>query len=1166
MQTTLLSLAIAVIVALVAALVAPLFIDLTQYRTYFEAEARRLIGVEVHVTGTIDGRLLPTPRLLLNGVEIGGGADTVKARSLALELNLTPLLRGEWRASEMRLVGPQVKLALDGSGRVRWPSLAIRFDPEALSIEKLGIEDGRVELGDAASGGKVIIDRLAFAGEARSLLGPFKGEGRFSIDGVSYPYRLAAGRIADETVKLKLDLDPVERPLGLSADGVLSFDHDTPHFEGGFTVTRAVGIAGSGNAARVTQPWRMTGKLNASSASALLEQIEFQYGSDEQGVKLTGTAQMKFGRTPSFDGLLSARQIDLDKAFGVSEAQKLAPAVALRQIAEGVGSAFRPPIPTKLGIGIDLATLGGATLQSVRGDVSSMPGGWSLDRFEFRAPGLTQVKLSGRLTVDASNVAFAGPASLETGDLRVLMAWLEGHDATPGQARPLKARGDLALGSDKIGIERLKAEVDRESIEGRLSYLYARGDKPARLEAELRAPELDLDAAQSFLTAAMAGSGVEKPAEMALAFDIGRATIAGVTATNAKAQLRLGGNGLQIDNLSVADLGGANVSASGRLDTSVSNPRGTLAIDLDARDLSGITALLARFAPRVAEPLRRAAPGATAARLKATLDVGPLSGGAGTLAKVGVDGRIGALRVNIDGQASGEAKALQNGEIRVNGKLDADDGSQLIALLGLDRSITVDKRPGTLAFSASGRGDRDVRLDARLLAGGLDAGTSGTLRFASGKELDGSMRLSLAGDARVLRRSGQGQTPLPLTLTATLAVAGERVTTDDLAANIAGAALRGKLALTLSPKRRVEGSIDVDNIEAGDMLAAAIAMPPGKLADAATWSSEPFGVGLIGGLDGHVVLAAGRATITPALIVRQLRTNVLVNGSELTLDDIKGELGDGRVSGRIVLRNTEDGLNARAKVALSNADAAALIPSLGRAPIIGRLGFEADVGGVGHSPGALVGSLSGTGKVTLADAQVPKLDPHVFDIVTRAADRGLPIDGTRVADAAGKALDEGPVNLSRFEGAFAITAGQVKLANTVTHAGDIDVALAGTLDLAQATIDSRLTITGTHTETASGVHPDLFVSLKGPIAAPTRSIDAAALAGWLTLRAVEHQSKRLEAVESTAGTQPVRPPAVAPPAPAAPPRPRVKPPVTLAPPPSAAPLNPFEQLFGGGQR
>ena len=60
MQTTLLGIAIAVILALVTALVGPLFVDWGRYRADFEAEASRMVGLPVRVKGRIDVRLLPS--------------------------------------------------------------------------------------------------------------------------------------------------------------------------------------------------------------------------------------------------------------------------------------------------------------------------------------------------------------------------------------------------------------------------------------------------------------------------------------------------------------------------------------------------------------------------------------------------------------------------------------------------------------------------------------------------------------------------------------------------------------------------------------------------------------------------------------------------------------------------------------------------------------------------------------------------------------------------------------------------------------------------------------------------------------------------------------------------------------------------------------------------
>src|SRR5215471_20716852 len=86
-QTTLLGLAIVLILALVAALVGPLFVDWGSYRAEFEARASRVTGLDFHVTGPIDARLLPTPMLTLRGIEIGrvDEANKVRARGLRIE-------------------------------------------------------------------------------------------------------------------------------------------------------------------------------------------------------------------------------------------------------------------------------------------------------------------------------------------------------------------------------------------------------------------------------------------------------------------------------------------------------------------------------------------------------------------------------------------------------------------------------------------------------------------------------------------------------------------------------------------------------------------------------------------------------------------------------------------------------------------------------------------------------------------------------------------------------------------------------------------------------------------------------------------------------------------------------------------------------------------------
>src|SRR5262249_34834502 len=163
--------------------------------------------------GRIDARLLPTPSLLLNGIEVGvpGHEPKLRARSLGVEFGLGPLLRGQWRAAELRLDAPEVTLGVDADGRIDVPHVSIAFDPAQRSCEQVALETGRIALADAATGTRATLEQVEFRGEVRSLIGPFKGEGAFVSSGQLYGYRIAGSRRGDDGgQRLRLSLDPAD--------------------------------------------------------------------------------------------------------------------------------------------------------------------------------------------------------------------------------------------------------------------------------------------------------------------------------------------------------------------------------------------------------------------------------------------------------------------------------------------------------------------------------------------------------------------------------------------------------------------------------------------------------------------------------------------------------------------------------------------------------------------------------------------------------------------------------------------------------------------------------------------------------------------------------------------------------------------------------------------
>ena len=1147
MQTTLLGLAIAIIVALVAAIVGPLMIDWGGYRALFEHEATQLIGTDVHITGAIDARLLPTPRLTLHDVEIGSNSGKLRARAFAVEFALAPLMRGQWQASELRLTGPRLALSLDAAGQLQAPKLAAGFDPDALTVDRLNISDGTLTLTDAASGGTVTLDQLWFNGDARSLLGPFRGEGAVTVAGALYPFRLSAGRYGDDgKLTLHVNVDPVAYPLNVRVDGALTLAGGAPRFDGSLNLTRPVVMA-AGSKAGLSPPWHIGGKLKLTQASALMQDLQFHYGSEDKGFDLSGDADFKFGKQPRFEGVLSGRQIDLDSALAGDDGTQPPPAAAIRKIAELAGGAFRPAIPIRIGIGVDQVTLGGNAVQNLRGDISTQAQGWNLDRFEFRAPGATQVRLSGHLVVEEDRVAFTGPAELKTNNPKLLTAWLEGRaPADKGELRPLSLRGDLTLASDKIAVDRLAAEIDAKSLSGQFAYFFAAGDRPARLDATLKAPDLDLDAALGFGQALLAGSNVTRPHDMSIAADIGRATIAGVAARDLSARLKMDAGGLQIDKLSVADLGGAGFSASGRIVTEPS-PQGSIRVDLNAPDTAPLLALVSRFAPQTARALERGAPAMAPAKLHAALTVQAST--PATIAKLSVEGSIGKVALTLDGETHGELGELKAGDLQLAGKLSADNGRELVAMLGLDRVVAAASGPGALSFDARGPLRGDLKVEGRLTAGGLDAKVSGTASPLADSPTAALRAAIVRADFAPLRQVGHAA--LPASFSGRIALADNDLSLSEIEASAAGTRLRGMLGLTLTKPRRVRGEIEADDVDGAALIAAAIGMPatPAAKSAAWTWSDAPFAGGLFGDYTGSIAFKTRRAELLPQLSAREFSARLSLSPDTLAFDDVKGDLAGGRLTGRLSFHAAHDGLTAQAKLALAGADVQALLLAGPRPPITGRLALSAEAEGTGLSPIALVGSLHGAGDFALGNAQLAGLDPRAFDAVTHAVDQGLPIDAGRISDLVGKALQSGRLAVKHAEGTLELSAGELRLTKFSADSDAAKLTLEGGLDLTGGALDARLVLSGS--SDATGSRPDIFMALKGPLTAPERSIDVSALAGWLTLRAVENQAKRLRELERERAAQPPAAAQPAPPSAAA--RKSEAPPAQAAPPGSAHP-------------
>jgi AsmA-like C-terminal region len=737
----------------------------------------------------------------------------------------------------------------------------------------------------------------------------------------------------------------------------------------------------------------------------------------------------------------------------------------------------------------------------------------------LRAPGYTAVSLSGRLGASAQGFMLDGPVSIESADMKVLVAWLEGRGDRPsGPAQTMSARGDVTITNNRFVLDRLSASLDQEKVEGRLAYTWAAGDRPAALDGEMRAAKLDVDALTAFAKAAASDGTFEVPRDVALVLDVGQATVAGIDARRVNARLTLNAGILHIDRLSIGDLGGAALDISGRLDELSSQPRGQLTLDINASTPAGLLDIAGRYAPPLSDSLRPFADRLAPAKVHGVLTV-DRAGKAGSIAKLDLGGTVGALRLALNGEAAGTPAHADAAVVRLTSRLDADDGGALVRLLDLDRVLAVDQLPGQMTVSANGPLDGDIRLNGLAVAGGFSAAAEGTLHL-HGDAPTGSLQLKAsAADLRPLYRTmtGQAGPGAPVSLSAIVGIAGSDISVTDLAMTAGKSSLRGRLDLKMASPLGIGGEIAADDVDAASVAALLLGLPsaaPAASGAAKPWSPAPVGAGAFGAASGTVSFKVDRATLTPTLIARDVKGIVRFAPPEIALNDVDGKLAGGRLTGGLTFRRDPPSFAAQGYVELTNANAAMVVANANA--VDGLLAIKLQGESQGLSPEAIVGAFHGGGSIALTGAQFAGLNPAAFDAAIRLADQSGAIEAAKIRAAVGAAIDNSQLAVPKADAEVTIAAGQIRLANATLPAQDgSQLSLNGVLDLNNAAIDAQMTLSGQPAVNALiDARPEFSVSVRGPLAVPERKLDVSALVGWLTLRAAEQQTRRVESLEA----------------------------------------------------
>ena len=305
-----------------------------------------------------------------------------------------------------------------------------------------------------------------------------------------------------------------------------------------------------------------------------------------------------------------------------------------------------------------------------------------------------------RVAAGAPPDGFKAALNAEFADPDVLTSWLQGRsDIAARSQKPFRLRGDVTVAPGGFAIDAMKAEIDGGALEGRVAVFHRGASGGPRVDAELKAERLDLDAATAFVRS-MAGPQAEWPDQVSLSLDIGRAIAAGQELRPLVTRLGYDPKSFSLDRLKIGQPDDVTIEGSGNFDRV--NATGRLALNSSAASLDRLTGLIAPFAPSVAA--RFNALGTNAAPARAKLDTRSRQEGQADRASARAVLDLDAPEVKgiatltakpqVDAVRGIDIDALSRSEVGIEAKFSSEQGSALLALLGLDRAIAAGDGPG----------------------------------------------------------------------------------------------------------------------------------------------------------------------------------------------------------------------------------------------------------------------------------------------------------------------------------------------------------------------------------------------------------------------------------------------------------------------------------------
>ncbi|KAA3452649.1 AsmA protein [Mesorhizobium sp. SARCC-RB16n] len=1153
------------VLVLLAALVVPYFVDWTGYRAEFEREASAILGRKVTVQGDATARLLPFPSVTFSNVAVAGGPNgqpAMTVETFSMDAELAPFLRGEVLIFDMRLVRPKATIDIAANGTVDWamrPSSP--FDPGQISIEKLTVTEGQVELRHAAGGRSHIFSEINSTISAKSLAGPWRMDGTLRLDGLRTTVAVSTGKAEPSgQLRLRVKADPDAYPLAIETDGNAGIVNGAAAYSGQFKISGAdknsAELRGTDgetvkvSAGKPDPGFRLNGKFSLDHQKLGVDEFRFETGPLDNPYTADGKASVDLGQKPSFAIEANGAQVQLDEAVGGQAGAGLTLDQRIAGLEQALLDLPKPTIPGTVEVKLPAVVAGDTTVRDVHLSAEPVDDGWSVKSLAATLPGRTKLEADGKVMLNVQgHFGFTGSLLLAVAQPSGFAAWLSKDVDEAIRRLPaagFKAKVDLS--ENHQSFSDLELILGKAKFSGRIDSSQPDDAKPSVL-MRLEGGDLDVDGLAAFASIFVSDKGANRFASSDLDFQIkaGPVNAGGLTADTVDTALRLRDGLLEIDRLSVGGLAGASISATGRIKDFPASPTGKLDASVVAVDLKPLIDVAAQHYPDNAV-LKGLAGRAAAypdlfqdARIDLVASAADNGDGSTGLAVSG-QGKAGGSSFSASLSGKGAVDKLADAPVILTFNAKNPDATALLALYGLPALPLGMLGEASTDIQAKGTFGGGLTTSFSLAGNDFKAGFEGTVADTpQGPTAKGKVNLDASDIEPWLMTTGIGLPGMGAGMSTSLAAQADYgnglLVLSGLSGAINEAAVSGDINLDV--KQGVDGKDGVPHLAGAlaldeldlDPMAVALFGDSAFLVDkngadksdkagksdkanrTGAWPSAPFSQKSSLPFTADLDLTTASLAAGPLATAYDAAFSLKLDPEGIRVADLKAKFLGGALTGLFELKNNDGTGLLTGQMKLAGADLADLLPNAG----IGGIGnFSTTLSTSGKSVDAMVAALSGSGTATLKGLQIAGVNPDAFGAFLAKADAiGRDIDAAKTASFAPDIAADGSFAAGNAEVAFTIAGGTLRAPPISLENPAATLSAGITADLNASTVSAKGAVTyRPGDEALVGSEPAVNFTAEGPFGAVKRQFDSEPLAQFLTQRALEKEQQRVEAMQA----------------------------------------------------